>query len=133
MLYPAPPPPPPPTPFLVAQAAWFALLAPCVSLAVNLFGHRNLTGSPFEIRLLATVCSLIVVVGFIFGVVALFAPKREKTGKGKAIAGICINGLLIAFIILSISRQKDAATGNNAPNPPRKGWFGASTHYQFRR
>ena len=72
--------------------------------------------------LLGAVSFLVISAGFIFGVVALFALQGEKA-NGKAVAGICINGLLISFAILSIfTRQKVAASGNNAPQPPRKAW-----------
>ena len=83
-------PPPQPTSF-IARAPWFSLLAPCFSIAVNLFGRRALSGSPLGMLVLGAVCSLVIAGGFIFGVVAFFAPKSEKTGTmGKAIAGICI-------------------------------------------
>jgi hypothetical protein len=42
---------------------------------------------------------------------------------GKAIAGICINGLLISFAILSIfALQKVAANESKTRQPPAKGW-----------
>jgi RsiW-degrading membrane proteinase PrsW (M82 family) len=73
--------------------------------------------------LVGAVCSLIAAAGFVFGVVAYFAPKGAATSAPwKAIAGICINGLLISFAILSITRQKVAASENNTPDPPRKPW-----------
>jgi hypothetical protein len=123
MLRPAPAPAPQPPPFLIAQAALFSLLAPCFGIAVNLLGHRALSGNPVGMRMLGTVCSLLIVGGFIFGVVAVFAPKGAKSGtKGKAITGIFINGLLISFAIFGIlTRQKVAASGNNPPEPHRKG------------
>jgi hypothetical protein len=73
---------------------------------------------------LGAVCSLVIAGGFIFGVLAFFAAKGGKPDTmGKAAAGIFINGLLIAVAILSIfTRQKVAASGNNPPDPPRKGW-----------
>ena len=120
---PATTPPPQPTSF-IARAAWFSLLAPCFSIGVYLFGRRALSGSPVGMLVLGAVCSLVIAGGFIFGVVAFFAPRGGKTGiTGKAVAGICINGLLLSFAILSIfTRQKVAASGNNTPDPPRKGW-----------
>jgi len=115
-------PPPQPTSF-ITRAAWFSLLAPCFGLAVYLFGQRALSGSPVGMLVLGVVCSLVIAGGFIFGVVAFFAPKGEKTGTmRKAIVGICINGLLISFAILStFTRQKVAASENKTPDPPRKG------------
>jgi len=72
---------------------------------------------------LGAVSVLVIAGGFIFGVVSFFAPKGEK-GTGKAVAGMCINGLLISFAVLSIfTRQKVAASGNKAPEPPRKAWY----------
>ena len=72
--------------------------------------------------MLGAVCSLFAAGGLILGVVAFFAPKSEKT-EARAIAGICINGLLVSFAILSIfTRQNVAANENNTPAPPRKGW-----------
>jgi hypothetical protein len=102
----------------------FSLLAPCFSIAINLVGHRALSGSPAGKLVLGTVCSLFIVGGLILGVLGFFARKGEEQGtRGKAIAGICINGLLISFAILSIfTHQKVAARGNNTPDPPRKGW-----------
>ena len=120
---PTTPSPPQPAPFM-AQAAWLSLLAPCFSIAVHLFGRRALSGSAVGMFVLAAICSLIIVGGFIFGVAAFLAPKGEPKGAmGKAIAGICINGLLICLAIITLfTRQKVAASGTNTPDPPRKGW-----------
>src|SRR2546423_14348258 len=85
---PCPAPPPQPTPF-AAQAALFSLVAPCLSIAVYLFGRRALSVSPVGMFMLGAVCSLFVAGGLILGVVAFFAPKGEKT-RTRAIAGICI-------------------------------------------
>ena len=120
---PATTPPPQPASF-IAQAALFSLLAPCFGIAVYLFGRRALSGSPVGMLVLGAVCSLVIAGGFVLGVFAFFAPTGGKTGiTGKAVAGICINGLLLSFAILSIfTRQKAAARGDNTPDPPRKGW-----------
>jgi hypothetical protein len=65
---------------------------------------------------------LVIAGGFIFGVVAFFAAKSQKA-TGKALAGICVNALLIPFMILSISaRQKVAARESKPQEPPRKPW-----------
>ena len=120
-----PPEPPPEPSVFITQAALFSLLAPCFSIAVNLFGHGAVSGSPLGKLVLGTVCSLFILAGLIFGVVALFARKGGEKGTGrKAIAGICINGLLIAFAILGLfAHQKIAARENNTPAPPRKAWL----------
>lgn len=48
--------------------------------------------------------TLLILLGFIFGIMALAATRRHgRRGVfGKAIAGTCINGLLILFMLLSI-------------------------------
>ena len=122
--HPTPVPEPRSNPFKT-QAALLSLLAPCFSIALNLFGHGAVSESPVGMLVLGAVCSLFIVVGFILGIVALFAPKGEEAGtKRKAVWGICINGLIIALAILSLfSRQKVAASENPAPgSPPRKAW-----------
>jgi hypothetical protein len=114
--------PPPRSTSFIARAALFSLLAPCFSIALYLVGRRALSGSPVEMLMLGAVALLVIAGGFIFGIVAFFAPKGEKATR-KAIAGICINGLLISFAILSIfTRQKVATSANNPPEPPRKHW-----------
>src|SRR5436309_7044513 len=95
--------PPPQSSSFIARAALFSLLAPCFGIAVYLFGRRALSGSPVGMLVLNAVCSLVIAGGFVLGVFAFFAPTGGKTGTmGKAVAGIFINGLLIAFAILSI-------------------------------
>src|SRR5258707_10988488 len=73
-------PAPPERPWLMTRAAFLSILAPCVGIAVYLFGFETLSGSPVEKLVLGAVCSLFIVGGFMLGVVALFAPKEEKTG-----------------------------------------------------
>ena len=106
----------------IPQAASFSLLAPCFGIAVNLFGHGAVRGSQIGMLVLGAVCCLFIVGGFLLGIIAFFAPKSEDTGtRRKAIAGICINGLIIAFAILSIfAHQKVAASQDNPAGPSRK-------------
>jgi hypothetical protein len=102
----------------------FSLAAPCLGIVVYLLGRRAFNDSPNGMLVFGTISSLVATAGFIFGVVAYFAPKRDGEGvgtMGKAIAGIVINGLLIAFAILSTKHQKVSASENNTPEPPRKG------------
>src|SRR5688500_4321366 len=61
-LHPAPP-PPPPQPWFIAQAAWFSLLAPCLTLVVHLLGRRAISESPVGMAVIGTVCSLVIVSG----------------------------------------------------------------------
>ena len=47
---------------------------------------------------------LLILAGFVLGIVALVQTKKHgKEGIfGKAIAGVCVNGLLIALMLISI-------------------------------
>jgi hypothetical protein len=51
-----------------------------------------------------SITNLLLLSGFILGVIALYRTK--KCGRegifGKAITGVCINGLFIALILISI-------------------------------
>jgi len=114
-------PPPQSTP-LIAQAALFSLLAPCLSIAVYLFGRRALSGTSVGLLVVGAVSLLLIAAGFAFGVVAFIAPKDERAA-GKRVAGIWINGLLLSFAILSIlTHPKASARGTNAPQPSRRAW-----------
>jgi hypothetical protein len=91
-------------------------------MAVYLFGRRALSGSPVGMLVVGGVSLLAIAGGFILGLVAFFARKGEKA-TGKALAGICINALLIPFMILGIfTRQNVAAKESKAHEPPRKPW-----------
>ena len=114
--------PPPQSISFIAHAALCSLLAPCFGIIVYWFGCRALSGSPAGMLVFGAVSLLVIAGGFIFGVIAFFAAK-DKKATGKALAGICINALLIPFMILSIStRQKVAARESKAQEPPRKPW-----------
>jgi len=116
--------PPPQPSWFITRAAWLSLLAPCFSSVAILIGRRLLTRSPAGMLVLGSVCSLFIAGGLILGVMAFFAPKGEETGtRGKAIAGIFINGLLISFAILTIFTRQNVEASGNTPNASRKGWF----------
>jgi hypothetical protein len=91
-----------------------------------MFGYRTLSENPGGMLVLGAVSLLVFAGGFIFGLVAFFAPKGEKA-TGKAIAGMCINALLISFTIHSIFTSQKVAARENAP-PPRKKWSYMSGH-----
>jgi len=120
---PAAPVSPPRSTSFITQAAWFSILAPCLGVAANLIGRLVLTESPTAIFVLDVICPLVIVGGFTSGAIAFFAPKIQKSTMGKAIAGICLNGVLIAFAILNLfTRQKPATSDNKSSTSPRKGW-----------
>lgn len=115
--------PPPEPPRFIARAALFSLIAPCLGIALYLFGRNALSRSPVEMLLLEPVSFLVIAAGFVFGVVAFFATKGQRA-TAKSVAGICINGLLLSLAILSIfTRPKVTARENHAPQPTHRPWF----------
>jgi len=111
--------PPPQSSSFIAHSALFSLLAPCFGIAY-MFGCRALSENPGGMLALGAVSLLVFAGGFVFGLVAFLAPRGEKA-TGKAIAGMCINALLILFTIHSIFTSQKVAARENAP-PPRKKW-----------
>jgi hypothetical protein len=104
----------------MAHAGLFSLLAPCLGIALYLVGWHALRESPVGMPVLGAVSLLIIGGGLIFGVFAFFSPTAEGTTR-KALAGVCINGLVILFAILSLfTRQKVAAKENKPPEPPHR-------------
>src|SRR5215471_12141887 len=85
----------------IARAALLSLLAPCLGIAVYLFGRRAFSGSRVEMLLLGAVSFLVIAAGFFFAVIAFFAPKGERATR-KDVAGLCINGMLLLFAIFLI-------------------------------
>lgn len=85
------------------QAAWFSLLAPFVAIAVNMFGSQAVQGNRLAMIVLGGTCTLLIVLGFVFGIVALFGMKKHgvKGILGRAVAGVCINGVIILFLVIA--------------------------------
>jgi hypothetical protein len=54
---------------------------------------------------------LLIVSGFIFGIVALVGVSRygKKGILGRGIAGVCINGIIIVLMIISIPMYRRMA------------------------
>jgi multisubunit Na+/H+ antiporter MnhE subunit len=54
---------------------------------------------------------VLILLGFIFGIIALIGVHRygRKRILGRSIAGICINGILIALMVISIPMYKRMA------------------------
>ena len=86
------------------QAALFSLLAPFVSIGINIFGHQAVQGNGVAMILLGGTCTLLILAGFVLGIVALVGTRKRGTKGilGKAIAGICINGIIIFFMLIAI-------------------------------
>lgn len=111
---PAQPPPLPPSKrpfaFQAAKTSWLApILAVGVSVVINGALGRDL---PRAASIVGSFCSILFIAsGLVFSIVALCGvPRHGKRGiLIPAVAGVCINGLLVAFMIISIPIQKKIA------------------------
>jgi uncharacterized membrane protein YeaQ/YmgE (transglycosylase-associated protein family) len=87
-------------------AAIFSILTPLVAISSYIFlfkylqshGHAKLT----TISFIGSFVLLLIVLGLVLGVVALAATKRHgrKGILGKALVGICFNGLLLVSLVV---------------------------------
>jgi ABC-type molybdate transport system permease subunit len=102
----SPPPLPPAKKPFAAQAAQASLLAPAIAFGIGIVVNVGLgsQSSPLVGIITGSVTILLIVSGFIFGIIALAGvPRYGKKGiLGRGIAGVCINGILIAIMIISI-------------------------------
>lgn len=82
----------------------FSFAAPFVGIAVNVFSQAAVRGNRLGMMIVGCTAILLILSGFVLGVVALVLTKKQgRQGiLGRAIAGICINGLLIALMLISI-------------------------------
>lgn len=71
-------------------------------MVLNWFSREEVRRNRGSMLIVGGICMLLIVSGFILGVIALVRTK--KCGRegifGKAIAGVCINGLYIAAILI---------------------------------
>jgi hypothetical protein len=90
--------------YFARQAATFSLAAPFVAIALNWFTREAVRGNRVGMMIVGCTVILLILCGFVLGIVALVLPKKgEGQGIiGKAIAGVCINGLLIAAMLIAI-------------------------------
>jgi hypothetical protein len=86
------------------QAALFSLLAPFFCIALNFGAHQAVQGNRASLMILGGTCTLLILLGLVFGIVALLGMKTHGTKGilGKAAAGVCINGVLILFMLIAI-------------------------------
>jgi hypothetical protein len=86
------------------QAALFSLLAPLVAIAVNVIGQNAVQGNRAGMIVLGGACTLLILLGFVFGIVALAGMKKhgKKGILGKAAAGVCINGVIVILMLIAI-------------------------------
>lgn len=111
-------PQPPPLPAaskkpFAAQAAQASLLAPLVAVGMSIVVNAGLgnQATPLVKIITGSLCVLLIVLGFVFGIVALLGVRRHgrKEILGRAVAGVCINGILIALMLVSIPSFMKAA------------------------
>jgi hypothetical protein len=107
-----PPLPPTKKPFAF-QAAQASVLAPLISIGLGIAVNLGLGSQPTPSARIITgsLCTLLIGLGFFFGITALFGIRRYggKGILGRAIAGIVINGLLLICMGLAVMRM----TGHN--------------------
>jgi len=88
--------------YFARQAANFSLAAPFIAMVLNWFSRDEVRRNRGSMLIVGGICMLLIVSGFILGVIALVRTK--KCGRegifGKAITGVCINGLYIAAILV---------------------------------
>lgn len=108
---------PPPLPLakkpFAAQAAQASFLAPIIAFGIGILVNIGNAGhtSPLVGIITGSVCTILILLGFVFAIIALLGIRHhgKKGILGRAIAGLCINGILIAFIIISIPMYKKMA------------------------
>lgn len=67
--------------------------------------------SPIVGIITGSVCTFLILLGFTLGIIAIFGIRHHgrKGILGRAIAGLCISGFLITFMIISIPMNKKMA------------------------
>ena len=102
---PSPPLPPVKKPFAF-QAAQASLLAPAIAFGLGIVVNVGISGQlpPLAGIIVGSINVVLILLGLIFGIIALFGVRRygKKGILGRSIAGICINGILIALMVISI-------------------------------
>jgi hypothetical protein len=112
-------PPPIPTPPLIdadsgkfaRNAAMFSLAAPLIAFCIGLFVQPQVRGIRVAMIAFGLTQMLLILSGFVLGIVAWTATRRigREGILGTAIAGTCINGLLILLSLMLVPALKKAA------------------------
>jgi hypothetical protein len=93
------------------HASTFSVVAPIFAIAILIAGPvigaaSNWFGSGIRVgmTIINGTVLLLIFSGFVLGIVALVLPKKGKGGAiiGKSIVGVCLNGLLIATLLIAI-------------------------------
>ena len=100
-----------PTNSFPKQAALFSLVAPFVGFGIGIFGQQAVQGNRAAAIILGCISTLLILTGFVLGIIALFGIKKygKKGILGRAIAGVCINGVIILLALIAIPSYARAA------------------------
>src|SRR5262245_20229210 len=95
---------PPPANSFPRQAAKFSITSPIIAIGISIFLQRQVQGNRWAMLILGLTSILFIVLGLVFGILALVATRRHgRQGIfGTAIAGTCICGLLTLLMLISI-------------------------------
>lgn len=94
-----------------SQAATFSIIAPLVAIGISIFLQPQVRGNRWGMMIFGAASILLIVLGLVFGIVALVGTKRHgRQGIfGKAVAGTCICGTLTLLMLISIPGLMKAA------------------------
>lgn len=95
----------PPSSSFPRQAAILSFAAPFFSIVLNAALHSQVSGNHLAMLALGLTSIAIIVGGFILGIVALISMRRygREGVLGRALAGTCINGLLILLMLVTLA------------------------------
>ena len=93
------------------QAATASLAAPLVAMALGFLSTHAARGDRVATMVVTCTVLLLILTGFVLGIVALVQTRKYGTRGilGKAVAGVCINGLLIGLILVALPAAINAA------------------------
>ena len=94
-----------------SQAATFSVVAPFVAIGISIVLQPQVRGNRWAMMIFGVTSMLLIVLGLVFGIVALVGTKRHgRQGIfGKAMTGTCICGILTLLMLISIPGLMRAA------------------------
>lgn len=94
-----------------SQAATFSLIAPLIAIGISIALQPQVRGNRWAMMILGATSMLLIVLGLVFGIVALVGARRHgRQGIfGKAMTGTCVCGILTLLILISLPGLMRAA------------------------
>ena len=94
-----------------SQAATFSVIAPLIAIGISIVLQPQVRGNRWAMMILGATSMLLIVLGLVFGIVALVGTRRHGRHGifGKAMTGTCICGILTLLICLSLPGLMRAA------------------------